>query len=158
MDGQGDQFGADSKPALVCHCSAFRGTQEKEALESALTTIGYHAEFAATAEEALGKIPTAQYEVIVLDEAFDGSTLENNAVLKALQEMLMVTRRSIVVALLGSQFTTGDPMMAFAQSVNVVIHPNDVGNLSTILQHAIAENNELFRTLIECFHEVGMGA
>ena len=153
MDAHGDQFEEESKPALVCHS----GEQEKETLKSALTEIGYHVEFAATADEALGKMPTAQYEVIVLDEAFDGSTHENNTLLKALQEMLMATRRTIFVALLGSQFTTGDHMMAFAKSVNVVINPSDMGHISTTLKHSITENKEFFRTLIECFHEAGMG-
>ena len=153
MDGQGDKFRVDSKPALVC----YGGAQEKETLKSALTEVGYNVEFATTADEALGKMPTAGYEVIVLDEAFDGSTLENNTLLKALQEMLMATRRSIFVALIGSQLTTGDHMTAYAKSVNVVINPNDMGNISTILKHSITENNEFFRTLIECFHEAGMG-
>lgn len=153
MDAWKDQIGVASKPALVCHS----GAQEKETLKTSLTELDYRVEFATTADEALGKMPTTQYEVIVLDEAFDGSTLENNTLLKAIQEMLMVTRRSIFVALLGSQFTTGDHMMAFAKSVNVVINPNDMGNISTIMKHSIAEDKKFFRTLIECFHEAGMG-
>ena len=152
-----DQAEAGGKLALVCHCTAFRGMEERDTLKSALTELGYHVEFPAAADEALSKIQTTQCEVIVLDEAFDGSTLENNTLLKALQEMLMDTRRSIFVALLASQFTTGDHMMAFAQSVNVVINFNDMGNISTILKRSIAENKKVFGILLQCLHEVEMG-
>tara|TARA_B100000315_G_C14582769_1_gene591362 strand:+ start:3274 stop:3738 length:465 start_codon:yes stop_codon:yes gene_type:complete len=152
MDQHGEHFVAGRKLALVCH----NGSLEQEMLKSALEEIGYNVVCARTADEVLSTMLISKYEVIVLDETFDGSMRENNTILKAIQNMLMAIRRSLFVVLVGNQFVTGDHMMAFSQSVNIVIHPNDVGTTSTILTHAIAEDKEFFRTLTECFHEAGI--
>ncbi len=152
MDGQGENFAVNSEAALVCH----HGLQEQPALKTALAELGYRVDVAEHTQEAISKIPLTGYRVIVLDEKFDGSTLENNELLKHLQTMLMSTRRSITLALVGSTFTTGDHMTAFAKSVNVVVNPNDMTKIAPILKRAIAERDDFFHTLETALQEAGM--
>ena len=57
----------------------------------------------------------------------------------------MNQRRSSFVCLIGDSFNTLDAMQAFAQSVNVVINPLDLPNLTAILKKGLAEFETMYR-------------
>jgi hypothetical protein len=96
-----------------------------------------------------------QYDVIVLNENLAGSSPENNEVLKFFQNMPMVTRRHIFLALIGQNHKTLDNMTAFAKSVNAVINKSDLSNLVNILKKSIADNDQFYKVYKETLRKLG---
>jgi len=67
-----------------------------------------------------------QYDIIILNESFAGgritvgSSIENNDILKFFQNMHMVTRRHILLVLVGKNLKTLDNMAAFFAKVSIL--------------------------------------
>jgi hypothetical protein len=81
----------------------------------------------------------------VIHENFAGSILQTNAVIQYLAPLPMNMRRASFICLVGDSFNTLDAMQAFAQSVNVVINPSDLPNLTAILKKSLAEFEMAYR-------------
>ncbi len=124
-------------------------------VKTAVQELAYTVQVASSAPDAIERIRKNAYEVIVLDEEFQGSTEHDNAVLTALHAMPMLTRRYIFVALLGRRFGTLNNMMAFAKSVNLVVHVSDLSQLKAILARGVAENDRFYRVYREVLREAG---
>ncbi len=137
--------------ALVCVDAPDRQAPVKAALQE----LGYTVQAARGAPDAIDRMRKNAYEVIVLDEEFEGSTEHDNTVLTALHAMPMSLRRYIFVALLGRRLATFDNTMAFARSVNLVIHVSDLSQLKPILGRGIAENDRFHRVFREVLREAG---
>jgi len=146
-----EAFDENARPALICESVS----QNQTILRSSLMELGYNVHVAANADDALNKIKFNQYEVIVLNEEFAGSTPEDNAVLHTIHPMPMTVRRYIFVVLLGKKFRTLDNMMAFAKSVNVVINISDLPNIKGILRRSIADNDQFYKVFKEALREAG---
>src|ERR1051326_2650562 len=86
------------------------------------------------------------YNCIVVHENFAGSSLRSNPVLNYLTPLPMAHRRYSFVCLIGPSFKTLDAMQAFAQSVHVVLAPNDLPNLGPILKKGLAEFDALYKS------------
>jgi CheY-like chemotaxis protein len=147
----GETYAEGARLALVCVDAPDR----QGPVKSALQELGYTVQGASSGPDAIERIRKSAYEVIVLDEEFQGSTEHDHAVLKALHAMPMATRRYIFVALLGRRFGTLDNMMAFAKSVNLVVHVSDLSQLQPILARGIAENDRFYRVFREVLREAG---
>ncbi len=137
--------------ALVCVDAPDRQTP----VTTALQELGYTVQLANDAPDAVERMRRNAYEVVVLDEEFQGSTEHDNAVLMALRATPMSLRRYIFVALLGRRLATLDNMMAFAKSVNLVVHVSDLSQLKAILRRGIAENDRFYRVYREVLREAG---
>lgn len=137
--------------ALVCEDAHERQAVIKAALEQ----IGFTMHAAKNAEEAVERMRRDPYELIVIDEQFQGSTPLDNPALAGLRAMAMATRRYMFVALLGREYKTFDNMMAFARSVNVVVNPNDLPHLAAILAKSMNDNNHFYRVFREVLAEAG---
>lgn len=132
-----------AKTAMICD----KVHQEK--IIPVLKEMGYQPKTAASASEAIGRMKFTQYDLIILAEDFDGSSLKQNHTLKNIQPMPMAARRKMFVALLGKNFNTMDNMQAFTLSVNAVINFKDMDNLATILKKTILENNTFYKIFKE---------
>jgi CheY-like chemotaxis protein len=137
--------------ALLCVDAPDRQAPVKGAVQE----LGYTVQVASGAPDAIDRMRKNAYEVIVLDEEFQGSSEHDNAVLTALHAMPMSQRRYIFVGLLGRRFGTLDNMMAFAKSVNLVVHVSDLSQLKPILARGIAENDRFYRVYREVLGEAG---
>jgi CheY-like chemotaxis protein len=136
---------------LVCEDSPERQTVIKAALDQ----LGFIMYVAKNVDDALERLRRDSFEVVIVDEQFQGGSALDNDVLHALQLMPMSARRYVFVALLGRTYKTFDNMMAFSRSVNVVVNLNDLPHLPAILRKGITENNEFYRTFREVLAEVG---
>lgn len=137
--------------ALVCEDASER----QAVIKAALDQIGFTMHAAKNADEAVERMRRDTYELVILDERFQGSTHLDNAVLAAVRGMPMATRRYMFVALLGREYKSFDNMMAFARSVNVVVNPNDLPHLPAILVKAMNDNNQFYRVFREVLAEAG---
>lgn len=143
--------GEAPRPALICvDDSARRG-----AVRAALTQLGYAPETPADAAEAIDHLRKVAYQVVIVDEAYNGGTALDNAVLKALNTMAMSVRRYMFVALLAADVKTLDPATAFSRSVNAVVNTGDVGQLAAHLRRAVADNDAFYRVFREVLQAAG---
>ena len=137
--------------ALVCEDAPER----QAVIHAALDQIGFTMYPAKDAVEAIERMRRDNFELIVVDEQFQGATPLDNPVLTAMRSMPMATRRYMFIALLGREYKTFDNMMAFAKSVNIVVNLNDLPHLPAILKKGINDNNDFYKVLRAALQEVG---
>ena len=140
-----------ARPALVCVDDASR----QAAVTSALKELGYAPETPSSVDNALDRMRKTSYEVVVVDETFQGSTSLDNGVLKGLGAMSMTVRRYMFVALIGKSLPTLDNATAFARSVNAVFSYGDLDQLAPILQRAIADNDAFYSVFRDVLKAAG---
>jgi DNA-binding NtrC family response regulator len=127
----------------------------KGEVSAALQELGFRVHLAASVDDGRDRLRKASYDIVVIDQTFQGGTPLDNPLLQLLQLMPMATRRYMVVALLARGVETLDNMTAFMHSVNVVVNHNDVGQIKRILERVIAENDHFFRVIRSVLHETG---
>jgi DNA-binding NtrC family response regulator len=142
---------SENGPALLCVDDADR----RGAVRAALEQLGYQPETPADAADAIDQLRKVPYQVVVVDEGYDGGTALDNAVLKALNSVAMSVRRYVFVALIAADVTSLDNAAAFARSVNAVVNPNDLGQLAALLRRAIADNDAFYRVFREVLQAAG---
>jgi CheY-like chemotaxis protein len=132
----------EARLALVCEDAPERRAVIKAALEQ----IGFTMLAVKNADDAIERMRRDVYELVILDEQYQGSTALDNPVLATIRAMAMTQRRWTFVALVGREFKTFDNAMAFARSVNVVVNVNDLPHFPAILKKGITEHVEFYRT------------
>lgn len=146
-----EAFQENQRLALLCH-----DAPEPQALiKTVLQELGCKVHIATNAPDAIEWMRKTSYEVVVLDEEFQGGTAHDNPVLRALQSMTMAVRRHIFVALVGKEFKTFDNMMAFGKSVNAVVNVNDLPQIKAILRQGIADTDGFYRVFRQVLLETG---
>ena len=145
-----DFFELGDKTSLICGDSS-----TTEAAKATLRELGYKIHTAETPELAIERMRYANYDCIIVQENFAGSSLRSNAVLNYLIPLPMAHRRYWFVCLVGPSFKTLDAMQAFAQSVHLVLNPADLPNLTAILKKGLAEFELLYRTYKDALAALG---
>jgi CheY-like chemotaxis protein len=141
----------EARLALVCEDAPERRAVIKAALEQ----IGFTMLAVKNADDAIERMRRDVYELVILDEQYQGSTALDNPVLAAVRAMAMTQRRWTFVALVGREFKTFDNAMAFARSVNVVVNVNDLPHFPAILKKGITEHVEFYRTFRQVLTDAG---
>jgi CheY-like chemotaxis protein len=139
--------------ALVCVAAA----EERSQIQATLKEAGYQAQAVADAAEALERLRFTPHAVAVIRDGFGAPDAAGNPLLEGLADMGMGTRRHFAVVLVSDRVPALDPMAAFARSVDVVIHPNDLQHLPDALQRCTAEVERKYRALTECMRAMGKG-
>jgi hypothetical protein len=124
-----------------------------EGLKSVLQGIGYVVDMPASVDQALHRLRFNQYPVIGLTEHFAGSF--PNPVLVYLAGLNMNVRRDMFVVLVGERFRTANHMQAFIESVNLVVHPDDLSRLETLIIKGLREKEQLYKVFVDCLTEAG---
>jgi predicted Zn finger-like uncharacterized protein len=138
--------------ALICEQDA--GLREK--IRSTIQRMGYHPlGRPESARDAMKYMRFRVFDLIVLDENFEGGNPESNHVLQYLGHQPMNTRRNIFVVLLGNSFRTADNMMAFNRSVNLVVNLKDVDELEEVLRRSLTEYEEFYSVLKGSLKKMG---
>lgn len=146
-----ETFDLNQKFALV----AVDDEDRKGEVSAGLQELGYKIHLAASADDGRERLRKTAYDVIVIDQAFQGGTLLDNPLLKLVQGMPMTTRRYMFAALLSAEVKTLDNMTAFAHSVNAVVSYNDVAQIKPILERALFDNDQFFRVVRTVMQEAG---
>lgn len=137
--------------ALICE----QDEAVKEKIGSALQEMNYNITDAASTRDALKYMRFHNFELVVLNEGFDGGDPESNYVLRYVAQLSTRVRRDVFVILVGDGFATGDSMTAFNKSVNFVLNPEDVDELERILKLSLADHEEFYRMLRDTMKKVG---
>jgi CheY-like chemotaxis protein len=141
----------EARLALVCEDASER----QAVIRAALEQIGFAMLAPKNAEDAIQRVRRDTYEVVIINEQYQGAGALDNPVLAIIRDMPMSQRRWMFVTLLGRQFKTFDNAMAFARSVNVVVNLNDLPHLPAILKKGITDHVEFYRTFRQVLAEVG---
>src|SRR5215470_11610061 len=143
-------FELGDKTSLICG-----DAPTTEAAKTVLHDLGYKFHIAETPEVAIERMRYTNYDCIIVNENFAGSSLRSNAVLNYLTPLPMPQRRHSFVCLIGPSFKTLDALQAFAQSVHLVLDPSDLTNLGPILKKCMAEFELLYRAYKDTFAVIG---
>lgn len=119
-----------------------------------LQDMNFQISQAESVEDALEKMQFNQYEVIIIEDGF-GGPLENNKILSVIKGMAPVQRRKVFVALLGDGWKTGDEMLAFTLSVNLLINRENLGQLKEILMRFMEQDQKFYKLFNDCRAALG---
>jgi len=136
-----DYIRAGMKAALLCE----HDEKVKKKIRQVLEHMDYHVVEPATARLALKYMRFHVYDLLVLNETFEAASAESNYVLQYLSQVPMDVRRNIFVVLVGSGLKTMDNMTAFNKSVNLVLNVQEIGDMESLLQGALAEHEEFYQ-------------
>ena len=150
-ESQAGESQYEARLALVCEDASER----QAVIRAALEQIGFAMLAPKNTEEAVERIRRDSYEIVIVDEQYQGSSPFDNPMLAIIRNMPMSQRRWMFVTLLGRQFKTFDNAMAFARSVNVVVNLNDLPHLPAILKKGITDHVEFYRTFRQVLADVG---
>jgi PleD family two-component response regulator len=144
---QSQAISADAKwqrrRVLLC----LEEAQMRENLRAALDLRRYEVFSADFAPEAIEILHESRAEVIVLSPNFDGEHQGGAAMMQYVNSLTPQLRRRTFVVLVSSQLRTLDTYLAFANAVNLTIHPEDLPSFQSVFERSVRDFNELYRPL-----------
>ena len=144
-----DSLQSDQSTALL-----YVNREEAHAeLKTILESLGYVVDSPAAADQALQRLRFNQYRVILLDDDFERQS--PNPVAEYLAGLNMNIRRDMFVVLIGQRFKTADHLQAFIESVNLILHPDDLPQLATFLARGVRDQEQFYKVFTECL--IGAG-
>ncbi|MFL6275377.1 MAG: hypothetical protein ACJ74G_09205 [Blastocatellia bacterium] len=117
----------------------------REKLRLALDPSHYEVFSADFAPEAIEIFHESRAEVIVLSPLFDNEHQGGGAMMQYVSTLTPQVRRRTYVVLMSPQLRTLDTYLAFANGVNLTIHPEDAASFQAIFERSVRDFNELYR-------------
>jgi hypothetical protein len=105
----------------------------------------------------LERLRFTAYAVVVVREGFDGPAGGTPSLRETLAETPMGTRRNTHAVFVGPSVVSHDAAAAFAKSVDLTIHPNDLPHFSDALKRSMAETEQLYRVFRDTQRALGRG-
>ena len=137
--------------ALLCE----QNPHARQTIEGALNLMDYRITVAENARDALKRLRYHAYDLIVVNESFDTNNPDANGVLIYLERLSMSIRRNIFVAMISNRYRTMDNMMAFHDSVNLVVNIKNIEDVGKILSRGITDNQLFYNVYRESLKETG---
>jgi hypothetical protein len=144
-----DYISPGQASALLC----VNRNESRSELKVMLEASGYGVDVPSTADQALQRLRFNQYHVIVVDDDFDGKS--PNPVAGYLATLNMNIRRDMFVVLVGKRFKTSDHLQAFKESMDFIIHSEDLPQLATYLSRGLSEHERFYKVYNQCLIEAG---
>jgi len=138
--------GATDRPALL----AITTPEWSAIADAALAELGYKVQSVSSHADFPGRFSQVQYQVVILEDRFDGTDLAGNLTLQVLQNMPMQQRRHATIILLSGSYETLNSLQAFQQSVHAIINFTEMGLFGQLVQKVVSEN-EMF---LNSFREI----
>jgi predicted Zn finger-like uncharacterized protein len=135
--------------ALLC----INQEESRGEVKAMLEGLGYVVDMPAATDHALQRLRFNQYHVILLDDDFEGKS--PNPIAGYLAGLNMNIRREMFVALIGQHFKTADHLQAFMESVNLILHPDDLPQLVTFLTQGLKDQERFYKVFTKCLIEAG---
>jgi len=138
--------------ALICeHIPTHR-----EIIHKAIRSLGYHVTEAISIRDALTKMRFRLFNLIILDERYEGKKFEENDILSYIQKLPMAIRRRIFVALITDQFRTFDAMNAYHNSVNMTVSRSQLKEIDKALRKGLSDYDKFYHVFKESLHKSGL--
>jgi predicted Zn finger-like uncharacterized protein len=137
--------------ALLCE----QNPLASNTIQNALNLMDYQITIAENARDALKRMRYHVYDLIVVNESFDTKNPDSNGVLIYLERLSMAVRRQLFVAMISNRYRTMDNMMAFHDSVNLIINTKNLEDIGKILSRGITDTELFYRVYKETLKESG---
>jgi len=108
-----------------------------------------------SAADAIQRLRFMAYALLVLRDGYGSAGADGNPVLDCLAEMGMASRRLMHVVFVSPGVRSHDIAAAFAKSVNLVLHVNDLPHLPEALKRSREETDQAQRVLLESLRTLG---
>jgi hypothetical protein len=99
-------------------------------------------------EEVFPILQFEQPEFFILSEGFDQDS-QPNPLLGHIQNMSMDQRREIFVVWVGTNIKTGDILSAFSYSVNLVLQPEKLSEISKQIKKSWSQWKDLYQVFLQ---------
>jgi len=119
----------------------------RETLRIALEPSRYEIFSSDYAPEAIEILHESRAEVIVLSPTFDADHQGGSAMMQYVNSLTPQIRRRTYVVLISAQLRTLDTYLAFANGVNLTVHPEDLSTFQSVFERSTRDFNELYRPL-----------
>ena len=119
----------------------------RESLRAAIEPSRYEMFSADFAPEAIEILHESRAEVIVISPSFDADHQGGAAMMQYVNSLTPQIRRRTYVVLISPQLRTLDTYLAFANGVNLTVHPEDVSSFQSVFERSLRDFNELYRPL-----------
>ena len=143
-------IGPGDQPALL----AISTPEVIGMVQSALNELGYKVHVVESYEQFDLRYNQVNYQIVVIEETFDGADSLQNPALRMVQHLPMSLRRHAVIFLVGPSVETLNTMQAFAQSVHCVINYSELQILPELVQKTVAENEMFLNTYRDTLRRV----
>jgi predicted Zn finger-like uncharacterized protein len=137
--------------ALICE----QDPEVRERISSLLSAMSYWLTEADDARSALKNMRYHMYDLVIVNEMFSTTNPKSNGVLIFLERQPMSIRRNIFVTLLSRRFRSMDQMMAFNQSVDLIINIENINEFGKILARGLKEKKAFYKVLKDTQKRVG---
>ena len=121
--------------------------QLRERIRAALDPDRYELFSASLVPEATELLHESRAEVLVLSPSFDSEHQGGGVMVSHVGRMTPQKRRRTYVILISPQLRTMDTYLAFANGVNLTIHPEDIDSFQAIFERSMRDYNELYRPM-----------
>lgn len=142
----------EGNTALVCE----NDPEIIKQINIVLGIMDYSVATADTVRDALKKMKYHTYDMMLINETFDGSDPDANGLLVYMERLEMDVRRNIFVGLLTRRYPTMDNMAAFLKSVNITINLKDIGSIDRILSRGINEYEMFYAAYKDSAKKLGI--
>lgn len=141
---------SENRKALVC-------VNEKNLIESFRRTLERQEYLTRAAEDAATALKLMEYkmfELLIIDESFDGGRGAKK-LMHYINRLDMSVRRRICVVLLSRKLDTANSMAALHMSVNHIINYNDPDNFGNILFTVLQEHRDMYSVFRDIMGQTG---
>lgn len=141
---------AQNRKALIC-------VNEKTLIDSFRETLERNEYLSRAAEDADSALKLMEYktfELLIIDESFDGGRGAKK-MMQYINRLDMSLRRRICVILLSRKLDTANSMAALHMSVNYIINYNDLDNFENILLTALQEHRDMYSVFRDAMDQAG---
>ena len=152
FDHRIDLFEPGDKTSLVC----VDVPEVQRITVENLSELEYKIHTGLFIEDILLKLQSHIYDVVVISEHFNASTLDANPILQAINELPPNQRRRQIMVLVGSSVHTDSDMEAWANSVDLVVSLADVPNLKHVLRRAVQRTRSFYDSYTEALQGAGL--
>lgn len=121
----------------------------RERLRTALPSDKFEVLSSNLVQEATEIQHEFRIEVLVLSPAFDQEHSGGAVMMQYVNRLTPQNRRRTFVVLVSPQLRTMDTYLAFANGVNLTVHPEDAESFQSVLERSIRDFNELYRPLYQ---------
>jgi CheY-like chemotaxis protein len=130
---------------------------DRERALAVLRREGYATQIATDPADALERLRFTAYALVIVGDGFGTAAGDGNPVLDHLAQMGMVARRLMHVVFVSAGVRSHDTAAAFARSVDLALHVNDLPHLAEALKRSQAEAEQVHRVLLESLRALGKG-
>ena len=136
----------DKRKALVCSSETYR-----EPVARKLSEQGYEVYVADDTRQAVETMRSKKMDVVLLEPQFDPAEQGSAFVVREVNVLRPAQRRRLFFVLLSPSLRTMDAHAAFLNNVNAIVNLNDLDELDRVMDLALREYNELYRSFYSAF-------